>query len=74
MSKKLSIMADFEFFQKVWYKAGNDGTHREGLVTAIRVAPCMDVLYEVTWHDGSTTENYPQELTAEQPKEWVQHE
>jgi hypothetical protein len=72
--KKISIMAEFDFFQKVWYRAGREGSYREGIVVGIALGPALDVLYQVTWDDGNTSDHFGQELMTEQPKEWESDE
>ena len=69
--KKIAILAKFDFGDSVWYKAATkDGDYREGVVTALFVSPSLDILYQVTWGDGTITENYEMELLSEKPAQW----
>jgi len=72
MSKKLSIMMELDFGQKVWFKAADcAGKYREGVVTSIVIGPALDVLYDIVWGDGVSSEHYGMELLAEKPRDWV---
>jgi len=70
MSKKLSIMAEFDFFQKVWSNAAHETGHREGIVVGVLIGPALDVMYQVSWGDGQTSDHFGAELVAKEPKEW----
>ena len=72
--RKISIIVEYDFGQKVWLKAGQAGEYREGIVTGYVIGPAMDVLYQITWCDGTRDDHYDMELCVEQPKEWASHD